>query len=1050
MPTAEEIMMVFNAKDNASNVMDNLSNNTKSMSASIQNSIASLNSGMMNLNSVTTDMLTGLTGKSASDLIFGTSSKAETNKVLLKNMTSTQEAADSLYKTVDKVTDSSLTSMQELIPAMNAFKAATGASDQEMQNITDDMANFGAAVLAQTGSTELAQSAMMDLSKGAKGAFASLDQYGVSEDALKRTGLWSGKEDDVEGYMAAVTKVIGSTEDLMKTNEGLDAQIGKSFSRAGKKIGNEFLPQIKDLKQAFLDLDSATGGGLAAGLIVVSEGFEVMSSSLYNVSNCITGFRELSTVFQSVVSKGGEAVNTLKNLSKTSDVVVDSLDIATAAAHSNGFDLLPDNLDDIVKEKESVEKLVEEGAEMGALAPEAAAAGAGMEATSVSLGSIASGAMAMLAPLLEISIVIAVMIPVVAGLAAEALLFIKGIQILIDSLSFDKINLSGAIEGIKQVGVAVFEIGVAMGAMSFASLTTATSVVISGITGILNPIKTAGVMLKNAAKELQSFKTVKIDSSIPNNLKNITTSLKAVSESLSALNNVTLSAGFSNLVAWVSRFSSTTDAIKQVKKEITEAANEISKMKDLPSIDTGVVNKLKSISSSLTSVSDAISALRSLRDGQNWDSFVGGILGGADITTTLNSVKSDIIKAANALNGFTGLPTIDSSIGSKLKNIATTLTSVSDAMTSLRKLRDDGNWDSFVGGIFGGNDIVGTINTIKNDLWKVSTALAGLNGMPAIPEGLGAKIQRVTWTLNNVSTTVTSLRSVPPLVGFNTANITLAVTSIRNAATQLNTLSGVQLNGGVGGLLSSINNAITGLRGTLSNLAGGFQAPAYSIGSNIVTGVRSGLAPLNSTVISSVNKSVSSAIGVSRSGGSRLGTSMNSGFKSSLNLHTVMSTEMGYVKSAVDNGISAAKDAAQSGAADIVQAFQNGINVGSPGDIAKTMKQEMKYTKEAIVNSYSTLKNAGFNAAKTVVDSFNPNLNLNHNQGSLTTEHLNSLQTTLSSAPSKANNRPVTIIIREGAVQLDARNLTTKESKQVMINALEGLDLISDITVEGV
>ena len=40
---------------------------------------------------------------------------------------------------------------------------------------------------------------------------------------------------------------------------------------------------------------------------------------------------------------------------------------------------------------------------------------------------------------------------------------------------------------------------------------------------------------------------------------------------------------------------------------------------------------------------------------------------------------------------------------------------------------------------------------------------------------------------------------------------------------------------------------------------------------------------------------------------------------------------------------------------------------------------------------------------------------------------------------SRNMNRGHTINIGQGAIQLDARNLTTKESKQIMINALEGL-----------
>lgn len=200
MPSStEEILLTLGARDNASDVAGKIDSNFKGMASSVSSALSNINSSMMNLGQVSDNVMQGLSGKSALDNIFGTSSKAETNKVLLNNMTETKKGAEDLYNTVDKVTDSSLTSMQELIPAMKAFKSATGASDKEMINITDDMANFGAAVLAQTGSTDLAQGAMMDLSKGIGGAFAALDQYGITEESLKRTGYWNGDEKDVEG-----------------------------------------------------------------------------------------------------------------------------------------------------------------------------------------------------------------------------------------------------------------------------------------------------------------------------------------------------------------------------------------------------------------------------------------------------------------------------------------------------------------------------------------------------------------------------------------------------------------------------------------------------------------------------------------------------------------------------------------------------------------------------------------------------------------------------------------------------------------------------------
>ena len=155
--TTEQILLTLGARNNASSVFGQVDKDAKNMASSISSTISNLNSGLMNIGSVTENMMQGLTGKSAMDNILGTTSKAETNKVLIGMMTETEEAADSLFKTVDDVTNKSLTSMQDLIPAMNAFSSATGASDNDLESVTDEMANFGAAVLAQTGSTDLAK-----------------------------------------------------------------------------------------------------------------------------------------------------------------------------------------------------------------------------------------------------------------------------------------------------------------------------------------------------------------------------------------------------------------------------------------------------------------------------------------------------------------------------------------------------------------------------------------------------------------------------------------------------------------------------------------------------------------------------------------------------------------------------------------------------------------------------------------------------------------------------------------------------------------------------
>lgn len=247
-----------------------------------------------------------MAGKNIWDTIYGTSKRNETNQILLKNMADTTVGVQTLYNTVDKTTDASLISMQQLIPAINGIKSATGASASTINTITPGVAQFGQYVYALTGSASKAETAMFDLSKGIKGAFASLDQYGITEDALKRTGLWNGKEDDVEGYIAAVNKVTGSTDELMESTTGLEALIGKAFSRGGKRLGEYVLPVMQDILRGFLGLDSATNGWLSTALLAGGQIVTTFSSIMSVVGQVGTGIRSVKDGWNTVKGVFGE------------------------------------------------------------------------------------------------------------------------------------------------------------------------------------------------------------------------------------------------------------------------------------------------------------------------------------------------------------------------------------------------------------------------------------------------------------------------------------------------------------------------------------------------------------------------------------------------------------------------------------------------------------------------------------------------------------------------------------------------------------------------
>lgn len=1258
--TAEEMMLTLEGRDNASQVFSQVDANAKSMASSIASALSSVNIGMMNLGQVSDNVMQSLTGKSALDNIFGTTSKAETNAVLLENMLDDAgKNYKKFYEKVDKTTDSSLTSMQELIPALKAFKSATGATDKEMTNITDEMANFGAAVLAQTGSTDLAQQSMMDLSKGVKGAFASLDQYGITQDALERTGYWNGDEKDVEGFMKAVDKVTGSTEKLMETNTGLDALIGKSFSRAAKKIGNEFLPVIKDIKRGFIDLDSELGGSLAASMLVVSGGIDAMNKGFWNISTTINGIRDLKDGFVALknVIKGtgeaaeaaGDAINTVSNISdmgagvagvggavgagaqaskKASkgekaieggmdalmmadlfkdnkqsnkdaekllkeldslkkkqgqiqddmdylegfgsnmyynkgsqfkpkgkkvdyfsdllkddslkngkkslaeiqaarkdnfsafdeliklnkserdkagqllkdlnqmDDVADELSFGLDYAQSGFFDKLKmrkdkgvkGNISDLLggiknffKGGEEVADIVDEASDIGktlegagdiaegmgaaAAAGEAAtAAGPAMEAGAAGGTAAAAGATSlsaaftsMIVPLLALSAVIIVMIPIVALIAAEAMVFLKLLADFMQSLNFDDVNLDGAVKGISQVATALAWVGVAMAAMSFASIMTGLAVMTGGFTGILGPLDTAVNALKEAGQKLSQFNSVAIDPSVATKIKTISETLGSVAEAMGSLTWNNIVTGFSNFVANLLGFDSVTDGLEQAKNDIIRASEKLNEFSGITPLDSGVAQNIQNVCNSLASVGDAMSALRSIRDGQNWDDLIGGFISGifgegVDIQTALNNVKQDIIDASVALAGFTGISEIPDDVSTKIQKVGSTLTTVNDTVTTIKEMVGSG-FDSWVEGLFGGYDVAGGLEKIKTDLITASQKLAELSALSEIDEGITEKITQIGTALQKVSEVSTTLMTIGSsgIGEFDSSIITTAVTNVQTAATELAKLNSVTFDGATADtMLGAIQTTLENLKTTLA-AASGFTEPAMGIGTQIVSGVQSGLAPLAGTVQTSVSSAVNSAGSAALSGGAMLGRATTTGMRSTLQLASVMSTEMGHVKSAVDSGIAAAKAAAEAGAKEVVEAFKSGVNVGSPGDIARTMKQEMLYTKQFIQAAYEPLSRASYEVAKGIVGGFgNPQLDMDMftNGGTLTAEHIGALKTTVSNAPDKQNNRPVTIIVQEGAVGIDARNHTVKDAQRLMITAFEGMNHITNVDVD--
>ena len=880
------------------------------------------------------------------------------------------------------------------------------------------------------------------------------------------------------------------------------------LERGRYNLGGLFQESAKGGMEFVMQLDDATGGLVGMGIALAG-----MASPL---TDTIMGLGQIATGIKSIQDLG--FVDFLKDVAsakKAGD---------TASAVGSVGDVVDDipsmNTGGIAKGSTEV---VKDASTVSALAPEAEAAAAGTTATGGAMSGIATAFTSMIVPLLAISAVVAVMIPIIAGLVAEALIFIKGIQLLIDALDFDSIDLTGAIEGIKQVGQAMLEIGIAMGEMTFANVMTGLAVFTSGVTGLINPIQVAGQMLVQAANELQVFNTVNIDPSIPANIKSISNALKLVADSMGSLTNVVMSMALGNIMTLGGLLGNVSTAITTAKNEITHAANEIATLKTLPDIDQGAVDKLKKVSDSLSSVAEAMEALRSLRDAQNWDNLfsrISDLFGGVDIQSALYGIRDDLYKASASLAIFKDMSNVPQGVGTKLKAVADALKSVSESIESLRKLRDDYNWDSSWGNIFQGTDIPGAINAIRADLFKVSASLRTLNDMSAIPEGTGQKIQRVAWTTNNVISAVNSLKNlnsqvdgnvdltnvvsnidkanstlrqvasrlrslstianIPEGLGTKIRNITnttnqlkgsisamngipqtnegtsqrvqKAVDSVRKVATQLNRLQDTSVSGGIGQVLSSVSNAVNQLKTTLNSSAGGFKSAGTSIGSNIKSGISQSLAGLNSIVVTRVNSATGSGASTAWTGGARMGNSATRGFQSAFKIADIASAELREAITALQNGSGDFYQVVREIASNAVTEAENASGHHSPGYIAQMWGAEMDESSLMIKNHGAGVIDSVRNMTRGVVNAGQGSINMG---SAFTTDgfnynRLNSVNAMNKPSDMGKQQRPVNITIGAGAIQLDARNLTTKESRQIMINALEGLEVVNGIDINGV
>lgn len=270
-------------------------NLTSALSA-VRSKIDSLGSAFSGLGGVISSAIGGLGMASISDLTVGLSLSREKMSSLNTAIMGSKSASDQLLNSIDRATNESVVSMDQMVGAMNKIKLSTQMSNAELANTQDVVMKLGEASMLMGNDTQTAAYQMGEAFSGLNGDFQILkENFGITKEKMEAMG-WSGSADDVEGYTTALGKCLEGLGDLggvMDTNSGKIAQVEKKFRTAGRTLGDMLTPYLGMAADAFLKLEDAFPG-VSQGLIVIAGGISGFATLAPSISPILSAFDSLS------------------------------------------------------------------------------------------------------------------------------------------------------------------------------------------------------------------------------------------------------------------------------------------------------------------------------------------------------------------------------------------------------------------------------------------------------------------------------------------------------------------------------------------------------------------------------------------------------------------------------------------------------------------------------------------------------------------------------------------------------------------------------------
>lgn len=292
-------------KTKASTTADSVKTKFSSAIDSAKSKVQSLADSFSGVGGVISSVIGGLGVASFSQLTIGLAMTREQMTNLTQATMGSRAEADAFVGSMDKLTNDSLVSLNDLGQAMNTIKMSTGMSNSELQSFSTTVNDIGQRAILMGKDSNEAMTIMQAAGRGLNGEFEILKtNFGITKEQLVDAG-WSGAADDVAGYQEALEKCLeagGSMDGMMDTTTGKIQQVKKGFTTAGRQIGEAFLPYIDQGLDFMIGLKDECPEAYTA-IMGVGAGFSAFASVAPTLAPILSTFDSISSKISTVKDK---------------------------------------------------------------------------------------------------------------------------------------------------------------------------------------------------------------------------------------------------------------------------------------------------------------------------------------------------------------------------------------------------------------------------------------------------------------------------------------------------------------------------------------------------------------------------------------------------------------------------------------------------------------------------------------------------------------------------------------------------------------------------